>query len=230
MLHQLAASHADHQVWWVHATRGPREHPFAAETRSLLASLPSARECLFYSAASSQEARADGAARGRLTQEALARLGLPGDATAYLCGPAGFMADMRRALVAAGLDEARVRTEVFGPLDAITPGLVGLNTPSRPPHQPDRRSTPPGTGPQVTFARSGISTPFSLPDARSILELADACDVPARWSCRTGVCHTCVTPLLSGTITYSPDPLEPPAGGQVLICCARPVTDVVLDM
>jgi ferredoxin-NADP reductase/MOSC domain-containing protein YiiM len=227
MLYQLATAHADRQVWWIHATRGPREHPFATEARSLLASLPNAREHLFYSAASSQEACDGGASRGRLTQDTLARLNLPSEATAYLCGPAGFMADMRQALVAAGLDAARLHTEVFGALDSITPGLVGLTR--RPPHQPDGRSTPPGTGPQVTFARSGISTPFSLPNARSLLELADACDVSTRWSCRTGVCHTCVTPLLSGSIAYSPDPLEPPAAGEVLICCARPVTDVVLD-
>jgi hypothetical protein len=36
------------------------------------------------------------------------------------------------------------------------------------------------------------------------------------------VCHTCVTPLLAGGVTYSPDPLEPPADGEVLICCAQP--------
>jgi ferredoxin len=81
----------------------------------------------------------------------------------------------------------------------------------------------------VTFARSGISAPFAT-GQRSVLELADACDVPSRWSCRTGVCHTCVTPLLSGRVSYRPDPLELPADGQVLICCARPGTDIVLDM
>jgi ferredoxin len=88
---------------------------------------------------------------------------------------------------------------------------------------------PPGSGPLVTFTRSGITAPVG-DDRRSVLDLADACDVPARWSCRTGVCHTCVTPLLSGDITYAPDPLELPADGQVLICCARPATDIVLDM
>jgi ferredoxin len=81
----------------------------------------------------------------------------------------------------------------------------------------------------VTFARSGISAPFAA-SRRSVLELADACDVPTRWACRTGVCHTCTTPLLSGGVTYSPDPLEPPADGEVLICCAQPGTDIVLDM
>src|SRR5262249_33132982 len=71
MLHQLAAARGDRRVWWIHAARGPGEHPFAAEARSLLASLPGGREFLFYSAATDQEARADGAARGRLTRDAL---------------------------------------------------------------------------------------------------------------------------------------------------------------
>ncbi|HEY2264276.1 MAG TPA: 2Fe-2S iron-sulfur cluster-binding protein, partial [Streptosporangiaceae bacterium] len=64
----------------------------------------------------------------------------------------------------------------------------------------------------------------------SVLEFAESCDVPTRWSCRTGVCHTCVTPLVSGNLSYSPDPLEPPPDGEVLICCSRPATDIVLDM
>jgi ferredoxin len=81
----------------------------------------------------------------------------------------------------------------------------------------------------VTFARSGISTPFTA-TARSLLELADACDVSTRWSCRTGVCHTCATPLLSGAVTYRPTPLEPPDPGETLICCAQPETDIVLDL
>jgi ferredoxin len=81
----------------------------------------------------------------------------------------------------------------------------------------------------VTFARSGISTRFGA-TRRSLLELADACDVPTRWSCRSGVCHTCTTPLLSGAVSYAPDPLEPPADGEVLVCCARPSADIVLDM
>ena len=81
----------------------------------------------------------------------------------------------------------------------------------------------------VTFARSGIFTPFNTDEA-SLLDLADACDINTRWSCRTGVCHTCTTPLLSGAISYLPAPLELPAEGAVLICCARPDTDIVLDM
>jgi ferredoxin len=159
-----------------------------------------------------------------LTKEALAGLTIPAGASAYVCGPASFMTDMRDALTSMGVDQAAIHTELFGALTSINPGVVGQV--SRPPHQPPG---PPGAGPQVTFSRSGITVPFG-DEWRSVLDLADACDVPTRWSCRTGVCHTCVTPLLSGNISYDPDPLEPPADGQVLICCARPGSDVVLDL
>jgi ferredoxin-NADP reductase/MOSC domain-containing protein YiiM len=206
MLHALSASGADREVWWLHGARSPAEHALAAEAHELLTAMPNAREHIFSGGA------------GRLTVEKLTALNLPTDASAYICGPEGFMADMREALTALGID--RVHSELFGALPSINPGLTRQTV--RPPHP-----GPPGTGPRVTFARSGVTTPFT---GDSLLELADACDVPARWSCRTGVCQTCVTPLLAGEVTYSPDPLEPPPDGQVLICCARPRADVVLDM
>ena len=223
MLHQLAAQHSEREICWLHGAHGPDEHPFAAEAHDLLATLPHTSEHVFYSSATPPHDRPH-AARGRLTKEALAALGIPAGASAYICGPASFMADMRDALTALGADLARVHTELFAALPAITPGITGQHAP--PPHQPPG---PPGAGPLVTFTRSGITTPFG-DRWHSVLDLADACDVPTRWSCRTGVCHTCVTPLLSGNISYAPDPLEPPADGQVLICCARPGTDLVLDM
>jgi ferredoxin-NADP reductase/MOSC domain-containing protein YiiM len=224
MLYQLAARHSQRDIWWLYGARGPDEHPFAREAHDLLASLPHAREHVFYSAATPAERHRAHAARGRLTKEALARLAIPASSSAYVCGPASFMADMQDALTTIGVDPAAIYTELFGALPSITPGLTGRTR--RPPHQPPG---PAGTGPLVTFARSGITAPFAA-SLRSVLDLADACDVPTRWSCRTGVCHTCITPLLSGDITYSPDPLEPPADGQVLICCTRPSTDIVLDM
>ena len=224
MLHQLADRHSERDIWWLHGARGPREHPFAVEAHDLLALLPHAREHVFYSNATPPERHRTHAAAGRLTKQALAGLGIPVGASAYICGPASFMTGMRDALTAIGVDPARIHTELFGALASINPGLTGQAR--RPPHQPPG---PPGTGPLVTFARSGITAPFG-DHGRSVLDLADACDVPTRWSCRTGVCHTCITPLLSGELTYSPDPLEPPADGQVLICCAQPATEIVLDM
>jgi ferredoxin-NADP reductase/MOSC domain-containing protein YiiM len=224
MLHELAARRSERDVWWIHGARGPREHPLAAEARALLASLPHAREHVCYSSATPSERHRAGAAPGRLSKDKLADLGVPAGASAYVCGPAAFMADLRDALAAIGLDPGRVHTELFGARPPVNPGLTGQTL--RPPHQPPGLA---GTGPLVTFARSGLTVPFD-PARHSVLDLADACDVPTRWSCRSGVCHTCATPLLSGDVAYAPDPLEAPADGQVLICCAQPRADIVLDM
>jgi ferredoxin-NADP reductase/MOSC domain-containing protein YiiM len=224
MLHELSARRSDREVWWIHGARGPREHPLAAEAHALLASLPHAREHVFYSAATAFERHQAHVAAGRLTADKLGTLGIPASASAYVCGPASFMAEMRQALLATGIDPARIHTEFFGAIPSVNSGVT--TQPSRPPHPPPG---PPGTGPRVTFARSGISAPFRA-TTRNLLELADACDIPTRWSCRTGVCHVCITPLLCGDIAYSPEPLELPGDGRVLICCAQPDTDVVLDL
>ena len=133
------------------------------------------------------------------------------------------MAELSAGLVTYGLDPARVHTEIFGAAPALTPGIAATSIPA---HLP---VGPPGPGPDVVFARSGVSAPWGPPSA-SLLEFAETCDVPTRWSCRTGVCHNCETALLSGTVRYDPEPLEPPAEGNILICCSRPAEAVVLDL
>jgi ferredoxin-NADP reductase/MOSC domain-containing protein YiiM len=224
MLYRLAAQRVQREVWWLHAARSPAEHALADEARDLLAALPHAREQVFYSAATEEEASRAHATAGRLTAARLAALGIPTAADAYICGPVTFMSDLQGALIGLGLAADRIHTELFAALPAINPGVAAQARPA--PHPP---AGAPGTGPLITFARSGLSVPYDA-TRRSVLDLADACDVPTRWSCRTGVCHTCVTPLLSGDIGYSPEPLEPPPSGEILICCAQPRSDLVLDM
>jgi ferredoxin len=87
----------------------------------------------------------------------------------------------------------------------------------------------PGSGPLVAFARSDLTARWD-PGYASLLEFAEACDVPVRWSCRTGVCHTCETAVISGTVSYAPAPVEDPADGSALICCSQPREDLVLDL
>ena len=134
------------------------------------------------------------------------------------------MDDVSAGLAALGIDAARIHTEPFGPAPGLTPGIAAA--PARAPHAPEGR---PGDGPTIEFARSNLSIPWSG-DYASLLELAEACDVPVRWSCRTGVCHTCETTLIAGDVGYNPDPVEPPAEGSALICCSQPRDGVVLDL
>jgi ferredoxin-NADP reductase/MOSC domain-containing protein YiiM len=223
MLHALAAARSTREVWWLHTTRDPATHAMADEARHLLADLPGGRGQVFYTATQGDSGTRTGATRGRLDAAVLAGLGLPSNASAYLCGPLPFMDAMRAALTDLGLAVDHVHTELFGSPPAINPGVVGVQR--RVPHQPVRL----GSGPLVTFARAGLTVAFDE-ETSSLLEMAEACDVPTRWSCRTGVCHTCVTGLLSGTVRYAPTPLDPPDLTDVLVCCARPEADVVLDL
>lgn len=224
MLHQLAATKSEREVWWIHTARDADEHAFADESYRLLESLPRAHVRTFYTSADAGPLSAGQVISGRPTLAALAGLGLPADATAYICGPASFMTAMCDALVEIGIAPDRLRTEEFAARSAINPGLTDVRQPA--PHQPPG---PQGTGPQITFVRSALTVRWS-DRRRSLLELAEACDLSTRWSCRTGVCHTCVTPVLSGAVAYEPDPLEMPGSGEALICCARPTTDLVLDL
>ncbi|MGA7325590.1 MAG: MOSC and FAD-binding oxidoreductase domain-containing protein [Rhodomicrobium sp.] len=225
MLHALAAAASPREVWWLYGARRGREHPFAQETRTLLNALARGHSHIRYSAPDPEDKPGvDFDAYGRLDLGILQELEVPHNADFYICGPSAFINDLAAGLAAWGISKGRIHTELFGPGPSITPGVT---TPSHtPPHLP---AGPPGAGPLVSFARSGVNVPWG-PVFRSLLELAEACDIPTRWSCRTGVCHTCETGLVSGSVAYWPDPIDPPAEGNVLICCSRPQGEVVIDL
>lgn len=222
MLHQLAETSSTREVWWIHTTHDVESHVFADEAAELIGSLTSARSLVYYTVAG--DPLPSGVVAGRLTADLVAQLGLPVEASAYICGPESFMDDLTAALATVGLSPGRIHTERFGSRPPINPGVVGTDAP--PPHQPPG---PPGTGPRVTFARSGLTVRWS-DGYPSVLELAEACDVPTQWSCRTGVCHTCVTAVLTGKAEYTMPPLEEPGPDETLICSSRPIGDLVLHL
>jgi len=225
MVHALHDRRSTRDIWWFHGARNRSEHAFAEETKALLDDLTHVHRHIWYSRPGPTDHEGtDYDAVGRVTPAALEAAGVPIDGVYYLCGPTAFMDALRDGLAALGVAAQRVHTEIFGAEGSITPGVVA--TPMRAPHQPEGA---PGSGPLISFVRTGLNVRWS--DRRaSILELAEACDVPVRWSCRTGVCHTCETGLLDGTVDYSPEPLEAPAEGSVLVCCSHPNTDLAIDL
>jgi ferredoxin-NADP reductase/MOSC domain-containing protein YiiM len=224
MLHALAAERSQREIWWIYGARNSVEHPFAEESRSLLKQLSRGRGYIVYSRpAASDQVRTDFDAPGHIDAALLERIGVSRNSDFYLCGPPSFLQNMRDGLRNWDVLAENVHTEIFGSLEAITPGMAQVV------HTPHLPQGPPGAGPTVSFARSGITVAWD-PKFASLLELAEACDVPVRWSCRTGVCHTCMTGLISGSITYNPEPLERPAPGNVLVCCSQPNAGVTLDL
>jgi ferredoxin-NADP reductase/MOSC domain-containing protein YiiM len=225
MLHALAASGSWREIWWIHGARNGAEHAFAAEARALLSSLPGGHSHIRYSAPGAGDRLAvDFDGPGRLDVQVLKELGAPREGDFYLCGPAAFMSALTADLMSWGVSAERLHSENFGAGPALTPGVVAA--PLRAPHLPDRAA---GAGPMVSFARSNLAVRWDSA-FQSLLELAEACDVPVRWACRTGVCHNCESGLIAGAVDYVPDPLEPPGEGNLLICCSRPRADVVVDL
>ena len=225
MLHALCATRSQREVWWLHGARSGRSHPFAADARRLIGALAHGRSHVAYSTPEPGDLPGrDFDEAGRLDAARFESLGVRRDGDFYLCGPARFMRDITAGLTAWGVPASRIHSENFGGGEPLTPGVVA--TP-RTPHPP---AGVPGTGPLVSLARSAIAVRWDPSAYQSLLELAEACDVPVRWSCRTGVCHNCESGLVSGAVAYQPDPLDAPAEGNVLICCARPETDVVIDI
>jgi ferredoxin-NADP reductase len=225
MLHALAAEASRREIWWLFGARSGREHPFAEEVRSLLKSVANGHSHICYSSPDPDDRPGiDFDASGRLNVGVLTELNVPRDADFFICGPSAFMSELTAGLAALGVAPGNIYSEIFGSGPSISPGIIA--SPRRPPHAPAATS---GTGPLVTFARSGVSAHWES-SLQSLIELAEACDIPTRWACRAGVCHTCETGLVAGAVTYRPDPIIPPAPGNVLICCSRPQGDIVIDL
>ncbi|AKV02920.1 Flavohemoprotein [Labilithrix luteola] len=229
MLHALVATGSARPVFWLHGSRNGELHPFAMEVRELLARLPNGRSFVVYSRPRAEDVIGRDFDRvGHLDVSIVESLGVPREADFYLCGPTAFLNDVRDGLARWGVARSRIHSEMFGGGESSTPGVVGRA--KRAPHPPEGAGAGPDVGPLVSFARSGLVVRWDRKKYRSILELAEACDVPVRWSCRTGVCHSCESGLVSGTLLYDPEPLEPPAPGNALICCSQPEGDVVVDL
>ena len=192
MLHAMSSAHSTRPVLWLHAARDGKHFPFATEVSHLVSGLAHGRSYVCFSRPEAADRPGtDFDAAGRLSRAAFDKAGLTRDADVYLCGPNRFMADMRAALADVGVKPNRVHIEIFNGGESSTPGIAGAVT--KTPHRPTADL---GTGPLVSFARSGVAAHWDPSAYQSLLELAEACDVPVRWACRSGVCHNCESGLV----------------------------------
>src|SRR5262249_5146097 len=144
MLHALAAQASTRPVWWIYGARNRLDHPFAQETRDLLAELPNGRSFVQYSRPDATDRLGiDYEAAGRLTVTLLEKLGVPRDSDFYLCGPPAFLEDFTGGLGRWGVGHDRIHTEIFGSGKPLMPGVKDAPGPA--PHVP---AGSPGEGPR----------------------------------------------------------------------------------
>ncbi|MFX0542862.1 2Fe-2S iron-sulfur cluster-binding protein [Roseovarius sp. S4756] len=252
MLHSLKDSGRD--VYFIHACENGAVHALRDEVEALKGG--NIRALFVYRSPSEADRSAARHHAEGVIDKAFLQDHVPiGDYEAYMCGPAPFMAAMYQLLQELGLPKDRIAYEFFGkamsldqmsaaPTDAPSRAasnaaasirsLTFLTNPDAWASDDTTVEVAPKAAPDaalgdVTFRKSGKAATWDGTSS-SLLELAEAAGLTPEFSCRAGICNTCKCALVSGEVEYFEDPLNPPAPGEVLICCARPKGAVVLDI
>jgi glycine betaine catabolism B len=151
---------------------------------------------------------------GHLTREFVSRHVIdPYSLTFFLCGPQGFMNNARQILLDLGINQGQILQETFGG--------------SKPPTKSQPRAAL--LDKTVVFIRSEKACQV-LPGS-TLLDVAEQNGVQIPYGCREGLCGTCATRVLSGTVRMDVEAgltEEQKTAGCVLPCVSRAEGTVVL--
>jgi ferredoxin-NADP reductase len=225
MLAAIADAGSGRDVWFIHGVRNGAEQAFGDFVRGLAAAHPNIHVHLRYSRPGADDVEGrDYDSTGHVDMELLQSL-LPGPSPQFfLCGAVPFMKSLYQGLVGWGVDPFQINYEFFGPASELTGEAAAPATPEPVPGAAADEVH------KVTFRRSGVELLWT-PTAGSLLDLAEANGVMADFVCREGRCHTCLQHVADGGFTYFRDGVFPPmSDDEILICSARPTSDLVLDL
>jgi len=220
---------SDADVVFVHSARTPSDIIFRRELELMASLVPTMRVVHVCERDAPREPW--GGLRGFLNVEMLQLLAPDlAERVVFCCGPAPYMAAVRRMLGAAGFDLQNYHEESFSFEDlagkelaasATTDAVVGGETPA---------AAAATTAFTVEFARSGRT--FTCAGDEYVLEAAFEAGLNPPSSCTQGMCGTCKSTLLSGSVDMQHNGGIRPreiAQNKVLICCSKPLSDLTID-
>jgi ferredoxin-NADP reductase/MOSC domain-containing protein YiiM len=226
MLNAIVESGSPRPTWFIHGSRNGRVHAMGESVREIARAHDNVHVHTLYSRPAAEDVIGrdyddQGHVNGDVVQQLIRET--TGDGDFYLCGPTPFLKSLFDGLLELGVPEHRIHYEFFGPASALQDRERVSG--------PKRRA---GASEcceeiEVTFSRSRVSAKWN-PSFESILDLAEANGLSPDYSCRSGVCQTCMSGLQGGEVEYVLEPLDPPDPGSVLICCSKPKTNVVVDV
>lgn len=224
MLNHIVDQGSGRPVWFIHGVQNGDEHAFGAHVRGLAVAHENVGAHIVYTEPGPGDVQGrDYDAEGFITLPMLESLLEGPDADFYLCGPPPFMKALFNALLGWGVGESRIYYEFFGPASVLKEGGEEADKPAP-------KAAAPADGMMVTFQSSGVTVPWD-PAKDNILELAEANGVIADFSCRSGICHTCMCELIEGEVEYvNDDAMLPDDDSDVLICSSIPKTDIIIDV
>ena len=220
MLNAIVEAGAGRPVCFVHGARNAAAHAMSAHVRQLTEENEFVHTHIRYSNPGAEEMEGrDYDSEGHVDAALLERLLPNEDVDYYLCGPTPFMKSVFSGLLAHGVEEDRIHYEFFGPASVLRDGedAAGGNYVEC------------ATEIEVTFKRTGVTGNWN-PSFGTLLDMAEGLGLSPAYSCRSGICQTCICAIESGEVEYVEEPLDPPDEDAVLICCSKPKTDVVIDV
>ena len=224
MLNALVESGKKRPVWFVHGTRNGIHHAMCKHMRRVAAENDNVTLHIRYSRPQPEDLKGrDYDSTGHVTVDFLGELLPDKDRDFYLCGPPPFMKSLMKDLRDWGVPENRIHFELFGPASLLQEGI----RPKR--KRPRKKPVSGGEAFEVVFLQSGTTAKWDAEYA-NLLDFAEDQGIFPDFSCRSGICHTCMYDLLEGEVEYAFEPLDPPYPGQVLLCCTRPKSNLVIDI
>jgi ferredoxin-NADP reductase len=151
----------------------------------------------------------------------------------FTCGPAPYMKAVRDLLDEAGFDRSRYHEESFS-FEALAEAAAQAVQAAE--AHADRASDETRTGAQdavnfaVSFAKSKRSIECGAD--QHVLDAARQAGVRLPASCTQGICGTCKVKLVSGQVDMRHNGgirQREIDQGMVLLCCSKPLTDLVVD-
>ena len=141
------------------------------------------------------------------------------NAIALICGPQPMIDGMRQLLAGMGMADAQIRYERFEAAVAAAGAKAS-----------DTRSGGTGARHQMHCSRTGTDVPVAA--GQSILEAAEAAGIAIDSLCRSGVCGTCRTRVIDGTVSCESTALDEKdrEQGYVLACVASVQSDCTVEV
>jgi len=216
MLEYTSTQQLERKIHFIHSSLNKEVQPFFERLTHLKKQLLNMKLTVFHTnPIATEKIGIDYDYEGFVSQKILAKtVELEGDY--FLCGPVSFMEAMFKHLLDLGVSESNINYEFFGenkPLGA-KPSFKDSNTTE---------------AYKVFFTDSKLETEWNT-KAQNILELAESEGLTPANSCRMGTCSTCESTLVSGTIEYDPEPFMEAEEGKIFICCAKPTSDVEIEI
>jgi ferredoxin-NADP reductase len=216
---------SDVDVVFVHSARTPADIIFRRELDTIAETVPTMRVAHVCERDAPREPW--GGLRGFLSMDMLRMLAPDlSERVVFCCGPAPYMAAVRRMLDDTGFDMRNYHEESFSFEDLSTAGAAT-------PATTDGNSAADngqGTTYSVEFTRSGRT--FTCAEDGFVLDAAYAAGLNPASSCGQGMCGTCKTTLLAGSVDMQHNGGIRPreiASKKVLICCSKPLSDLTID-